>query len=269
MAILRPTSTVPVTITINVPIQAVAALRNSTNNDGRIAALTAITTAAGCEILRVVEKCPTRASSELHLLALPRELRDHIWRYALVVPDTISVVHKDQHAIAFKFPLCWQHVDKLGPKLHPSTSAETLSLSTSDPSEAPGWRIGPDRAMWRLMLKSTIPVRRTIRYEISYGPSDSGNEWENLMAWLRVYHAGKGVGLPTEKQRGYEAAQPAFDIVQSLMGVDWATVSSVLEDYRSRNWQAVPDLRVGQQSPPGDATSRLERATMKQSVILG
>ncbi|KAK3622481.1 hypothetical protein LTR56_022194 [Elasticomyces elasticus] len=122
--------------------------------------------------------------------------------------------------------------------------------------------------MWRLMLKPTVPVRRTIRYEITYGPSDFSNKWINLMAWLRVYHAGKGVGLPTEKQRGFEAAQPASDMVQSLMGVDWATVSSVLEDYRLGNWQAVPDLRVGQQTPPGDAMSSLERPAKKKSVIL-
>ncbi|KAK5709067.1 hypothetical protein LTR17_020130 [Elasticomyces elasticus] len=245
MAMFRPTPTVPVTITINVPIQAVTALRNSTNNNGRIAALTAITTAAGCEILRVVEKCPTRASSapELHLLALPRELRDHIWRYVLVVPDTIRVVHKDQHAIVFRFPsllaTCRQTRIEVAP-IYFGENSFSFNIRSFKGAWVADWTSTAldmlyrpqDRAMWRLMLKSTVPVRHTIRYEITSGRSDSSNKWINLMAWLRVYHAGKGVRLPTEKQRGSEAAQSAFDMVQSLIGVDWATVSSVLEDYR-------------------------------------
>lgn len=63
MASQSPPATVRINIAVDVPISAVSAIRNATNNAARVAAVATITTNAGCATIQAIQTPQTRASS--------------------------------------------------------------------------------------------------------------------------------------------------------------------------------------------------------------
>ncbi|KAK5135519.1 hypothetical protein LTR08_005154 [Meristemomyces frigidus] len=223
-------ATVPITVTVDVPISAVSALRNATDNNERILAITTITSKSSSAVLQAIRAPQERSVNDLHLLGLPRELRDRIWELVLVKRKLLISVQPGRYRLPGILRTCKQTVAEAAPIYFAQNTfqcyaGECKGAWTGDWVDAAlrmvatGDRPGAD-------IQCTLYVHSTyLKYE-----------WlQHLKEWLRTFHQGRGLRMPREPgpraEQDHHFIRNAFNIVEELKGDDWQKVSGILDQY--------------------------------------
>lgn len=163
----------------------------------------------------------TAQSSELEevsrtsLMGLPPELRNLIWRFALLSDDPIELApgHARQPAL-----------------LHVSVQVTRESmpiflLENKFITAIADLKMRVPREHW---LNTRVPTHQRT-YRLWGYPS-----WKDLKLWLKRVHSGEygAFVVLTDGEPCWQAVRHAFEIVFRLAEVEWAVVDKVLEDYK-------------------------------------
>ncbi|KAK4546621.1 hypothetical protein LTR36_001838 [Oleoguttula mirabilis] len=221
-------ATLPVTITVHVPISAISAVRNATDNHDRILAIASITSHASFAVVEAIRKPEEHGAEGPHLLSLPRELRDRIWMFATVRSNILRVYPQD-----YRFPALCNTCEQTRAEAAPIYFGQNRFMCGVTDLKGAWMGRWTDIALGMLEASKSSP--KDIRCELFMkGVDVSRDNWGHLKQWLKVFHEGRCVRLPRDyvpRRSGHRVAHNAFNIVEELLEDDWSRVSAVLEHF--------------------------------------
>ena len=148
------------------------------------------------------------------LLSLPAELRNTIYRYALLEPDEIEV-ERQQHMQPALLRICRQVRSEASPMFYNENKFKAVSTDLSAIAPATHW--------------TNTKVSDSNLDIFAYGDMS----WANLKSWLKRYHAREIAGMgPGGEQKRFEVVARAFGMVEEMEEVQWSVVENVLEQFR-------------------------------------
>ena len=157
-------------------------------------------------------------ASPFRLLELPAELRNQIYRYAVVEQDW---VHLNDHnsSEAAVLQTCRQIRSEAGPIYY---GENVFAVTLTD------YKVRPQPAHW------VWDVDRAKTFKLR---NEGSLDWENLKEWFRLYHEGKSRCLARRLDNGDDkrmVLSKIWDIVKGmvLLDVDWNTTEMVLEKFK-------------------------------------
>ncbi|KAK5117159.1 hypothetical protein LTR85_008927 [Meristemomyces frigidus] len=152
--------------------------------------------------------------STSRLLALPPELRDEIYRFALV--EEKIVVDATRHTTPGVLRTCRQIRKEASPIFYRENAFVVVAMDLRAPVPVQHW------------FNHRVPdKRRTIK--------DRGDmNWVNLKAWLQIYHEQPyfGFGGKAARDDG-DLILYAFNVVDKMRSAPWDMIEGVLEDFRN------------------------------------
>ncbi|KAK4548794.1 hypothetical protein LTR36_008567 [Oleoguttula mirabilis] len=153
-------------------------------------------------------------NSNPSLLSIPAELRNHIYRYALVEEGEIRVdaPHRTQPALLCT---CRQIREEASGILFGENRFTTPVMDLEWPVPTDHWfnkHVGDDAEL-------------TIRLH-------GVQKWANLEAWLQRYHSRELRGIGHSESQEWEVVAKAFEIVAVLKRTPWETVQKVVQKYK-------------------------------------
>lgn len=152
------------------------------------------------------------------LLGIPPELRNHIYRYALVQDSGIQVSAQERLQPAL-LRTCRQTRKEASSIFY---EENTFEVNTVD-------------------MKPQLPLQHWAETEVGAKNPKlitinilGVSKWCNLKDWLEQYHSCKIFGLSDAANTPVriQCAARAFRIVDKMPGVPWAVVEAVLEEYK-------------------------------------
>lgn len=155
--------------------------------------------------------------SDSLLLRLPPELRNDIYRFALLETDRIEVMQDRSMQPALLRTCC--QLRKEASTIFNEENKFSIQVHA---------------------LRPRLPAQHWGNTKVADGglsmTFSGAHDWSNLRDWLMKYHAegyiGIGIGIGGNLTSRTQVAAHAFRIVEEMIGTPWPVVEKVLEQYK-------------------------------------